>query len=100
MAVVRKHTTQTNEMRAVPAYIRPCFSKQELDKLNALLARALVDRHVSHRLLVLRDARLRDEFDLAQSTWARITGLQASSLEELCQKILRLQEDVAEQLTA
>lgn len=89
MAVLRKYHPQPDTMS--PAYEVPLFSAAEMEKLNHLVGSALIDRKLCNRLVVQRDSRLREEFNLKAATWAYIAALHAPTLEDLCEAILQAQ---------
>lgn len=66
------------------------FSRQDAHHLNYLLADALAEPKLQNRILN-HDPHLISEFTLPQTVWQVIISIQARSLEDFCQQLVKLE---------
>lgn len=72
-------------------YSLPLFSAEQLNCLNRLIGEAACDKSIETRLVFDRDEKLIKSYHIDTSTWQFLKTIEASTLEEFCVAVFKLQ---------
>lgn len=74
------------------AYVTPVLSQHQDACLERLIQDAICDAELQER--ILGDDLIYQKYDITYMTWARIKACQPSNIEQLCNSIMELRQQV------
>lgn len=76
----------------------PTFTPQQMRLINNLIGHALISSKLAHRLVILREESLAEEFGLTPEIWGHLRAIKAHNLEGFCLHLTELQTGTREEL--
>jgi len=77
--------------KSLSRLITPAFSDEQIERMNVMIGECLLSPHLAYRLVVQRDPAIANSFGLTTQTWKLLEKIEAQTLKEFCQAVMRYQ---------